>query len=140
MALKCLFRTIESADIFFGHSQLISSIKFSSKTLKMALKCYLAINESVSIFAEPCHVISSTKFHQKIWWNLTNVIIQSFKRAVMLVGHSRIIFQLNFHLKVSQTVHSIEMKGITRCKLTIISESAACKKFLGQIVSYPASL
>jgi hypothetical protein len=34
----------------------------------------------------------------------------------------------------------IEMKGITRCKLTIISESAVCKKFLGQIVSYPASL
>ncbi len=32
------------------------------------------------------------------------------------------------------------MKGITSCKLTIISESAICKKFLGQIVSYPASL
>ncbi len=32
------------------------------------------------------------------------------------------------------------MKGITRCKLTIISESAVCKKFLGQNVSYPASL
>jgi hypothetical protein len=29
----------------------------------------------------------------------------------------------------------MEMKGITRCKLTI-SESAICKKFLGQIVSY----
>jgi hypothetical protein len=26
----------------------------------------------------------------------------------------------------------IEMKGITRCKLTIIFESAVCKKFLGQ--------
>jgi hypothetical protein len=35
---------------------------------------------------------------------------------------------------------TIEMKGITRCKLTIMSESAVCKKFLGQIVSYPASL
>ncbi len=34
----------------------------------------------------------------------------------------------------------IEMKGITRCKLTIISESAICKKFLGQIQSYAASL
>ncbi len=34
----------------------------------------------------------------------------------------------------------IEMKGTTRCKLTIISESAVCKKFLGQIWSYPASL
>ncbi len=34
----------------------------------------------------------------------------------------------------------IEMKWITRCKPTIISESAVCKKFLGQIVSYPASL
>ena len=34
----------------------------------------------------------------------------------------------------------IEMKGIARCKLTIISESAVRKKFLGQIVSYPASL
>jgi len=32
-----------------------------------------------------------------------------------------------------------EMKGITRCKLTIISESAVCKKFLGQIWSYAAS-
>jgi hypothetical protein len=29
---------------------------------------------------------------------------------------------------------------ITRCKLTIISESHACNKFLGQIVSYLASL
>jgi hypothetical protein len=29
---------------------------------------------------------------------------------------------------------------ITRCKLTIISESAVCKKFLGQIWSYVASL
>ncbi len=29
---------------------------------------------------------------------------------------------------------------ITRCKLTIISESAVCKKFLGQIWSYAASL
>ncbi len=35
---------------------------------------------------------------------------------------------------------AIEMKGITRCKLTIISESAICKKFLGQIWSYAASL
>ncbi len=34
----------------------------------------------------------------------------------------------------------IEMKGITRCKLTIISESAICKKFLGQIWSYTAHL
>jgi hypothetical protein len=34
----------------------------------------------------------------------------------------------------------IEMKGITRCKLTIISESAVHKKFLGQIISYPARL
>ncbi len=35
---------------------------------------------------------------------------------------------------------AIEMKGITICKLTIISESAVCKKFLGQIWSYLASL
>ncbi len=34
----------------------------------------------------------------------------------------------------------VEMKGITRCKLTIISESAICKKFLGQIWSYAACL
>ncbi len=34
----------------------------------------------------------------------------------------------------------IEMKGITRFKLTKISESAVCKKFLGQIWSYAASL
>ena len=33
----------------------------------------------------------------------------------------------------------IEMKGKTRCKLTIISEAAVCKKFIGQIVSYPTS-
>jgi hypothetical protein len=37
-------------------------------------------------------------------------------------------------------VTTIEMKGKTRCKLTIISESAICKKFLGQIWSYAASL
>jgi hypothetical protein len=37
-------------------------------------------------------------------------------------------------------VPTIEMKRITRCKLTIISESAVCKKFLGQILSYLASL
>ena len=29
---------------------------------------------------------------------------------------------------------------ITKCKLAILSESAVCKKFLGQICSYPASL
>ncbi len=34
----------------------------------------------------------------------------------------------------------IEMKGVTRSKLTIISESAVCKTFLGQIISYPDSL
>ncbi len=38
------------------------------------------------------------------------------------------------------TITLLEMKGITICKLTIISESAVCKKFLGQIVSYLASL
>ncbi len=38
------------------------------------------------------------------------------------------------------TLPPIEMKGVTRSKLTIISESAICKKYLGQIVSYPASL
>ncbi len=37
-------------------------------------------------------------------------------------------------------IQTIEMKGITTCKLTIISESAVCKKFLGQIWSYAASL
>ncbi len=36
-------------------------------------------------------------------------------------------------------VPTIEMKGITRCKLTITTESVVCKKFLGQIVSYLAS-
>jgi hypothetical protein len=40
----------------------------------------------------------------------------------------------------SRSDSAIEMKGITRCKLTIIIESAVCKKFLGQIVSYPAGL
>jgi hypothetical protein len=38
------------------------------------------------------------------------------------------------------TVMVIEMKGITRGKLTIISESAICKKFLGHIWSYAVSL
>jgi hypothetical protein len=38
------------------------------------------------------------------------------------------------------TFLTIEMKGITRCKLTIISESAFCKNFLGQIWSYTVSL
>jgi len=38
------------------------------------------------------------------------------------------------------TITLIEMKGITRCRLTIISESAVCKKFLGQIWYYAASL
>jgi hypothetical protein len=37
-------------------------------------------------------------------------------------------------------VEGIDMKGITRCTLSIISESAVHKKFLGQFVSYPASL
>ncbi len=31
------------------------------------------------------------------------------------------------------------LERITRCKLTIISESAICKKFLGQIWSHAAS-
>jgi hypothetical protein len=45
-----------------------------------------------------------------------------------------------FTLSAFIFISPIEMKGITRCKLTIISESAVCKKFLGQIVSYLASL
>ncbi len=43
-------------------------------------------------------------------------------------------------IKMILFVSPIEMKGITRCKLTIISESAIHKKFLGQIISYLASL
>jgi hypothetical protein len=43
-------------------------------------------------------------------------------------------------LKAKNIIDIIEMKGITRCKLTIISESADCKKFLGQIWSYVASV
>jgi hypothetical protein len=35
---------------------------------------------------------------------------------------------------------AIKVKGIARCKLTIISKSAICEKFLGQIVPYSASL
>ncbi len=38
-----------------------------------------------------------------------------------------------------QNVRTTEMKGTTRYKLTIKSESALSKKFLGQIVSNPAS-
>jgi hypothetical protein len=33
-------------------------------------------------------------------------------------------------------LYIIEMKGITRCKLTIISESAVHKKFLGQSIDF----
>ncbi len=44
------------------------------------------------------------------------------------------------YLLLKLVIGAIEMKGILRCKITIISESAVCKKFLGQIVSYPASL
>ncbi len=40
---------------------------------------------------------------------------------------------------MTRNVSTIEMKGITRWKLTIISESAVCKKFLGQNWSYTAS-
>ena len=41
---------------------------------------------------------------------------------------------------MTRNMSTIEMKGITRWKLPIISESATCKKFLGQIWSYTASL
>ncbi len=47
---------------------------------------------------------------------------------------------LDVYGSLSRLIPIIEMKGITRCKLTIISESAVRKKFLGQVVSYPASL
>jgi len=48
----------------------------------------------------------------------------------------------NFKICITATafVSTIEMKGITRCKLTLIFESANHRKFLVQIVSYPASL
>ncbi len=41
---------------------------------------------------------------------------------------------------VTEKGEIIEMKGITRCKLTILSVSAIYKKLLGQIWSYAASL
>jgi hypothetical protein len=53
---------------------------------------------------------------------------------------NKLAFNQIINPKFNNKYGKIEMKGITRCKLTIISESAACKKFLGQIVSYPASL
>jgi hypothetical protein len=46
----------------------------------------------------------------------------------------------NYAEKYLPLASTIEMKGITRSKLTIISESAICKKFLVQIWSYVVSL
>jgi hypothetical protein len=43
-------------------------------------------------------------------------------------------------VNVPLNVNVIEMKGITKRKLTITSESAICKKFLGQIWFYVVSL
>jgi hypothetical protein len=50
------------------------------------------------------------------------------------------LFHFAFLIALVMLVRTIEMKGITRCKLTIISESGVHKKLLGQIISYPASL
>ncbi len=70
------------------------------------------------------------------------ILIQDLLMHFLLTEATAIILSLLqvYWLQQQYWVKLIEMKGITRCKLTIISESAVCKKFLGQIVSYPASL
>ncbi len=45
-----------------------------------------------------------------------------------------------FPLSIPWVSSNHRFERITSCKLTIISESAICKKFLGQIWSYTASL
>jgi hypothetical protein len=64
------------------------------------------------------------------------VLMKQTRQAVHAVKHSLLLRCLWMKQSEVERVQIIEMKGITRCKLTIISESAVCKKFLGQIVSY----
>ncbi len=65
------------------------------------------------------------------------------KQGILMAAETMVVIHVGKYLNMSvfevinQTPYAIEMKGITRSK---ISESAVCKKFLGQIVSYPASL
>jgi len=54
-------------------------------------------------------------------------------------SYCRLFFPKTKHVSLNLGL-VIEMKGITRCKLTIISESAVHKKFLGKIITYLASL
>ncbi len=63
-------------------------------------------------------------------------VLKQTRQAVHAVKHSLLLRCLWMKQSEVERVQIIEMKGITRCKLTIISESAVCKKFLGQIVSY----
>ncbi len=58
------------------------------------------------------------------------------RKAVQAVKQSILIRCLWMKQTGVERVQIIEMKGITKCKLTIISESAVCNKLLGQIVSY----
>ncbi len=64
------------------------------------------------------------------------VLMKQARKAVQAVKQSILLRCLWMKQTEVERVQIIEMKGITRCKLTIISESAVCKKFLGHIVSY----
>jgi hypothetical protein len=80
--------------------------------------------------------------HKTYWWETNKWIAELWPWLSRQESGNVIIFKKiksNFFLQLWYEWH-IEMKGITRCKLTIISESGICKKFLGQIWSYPASL
>ncbi len=74
---------------------------------------YLEICKRFQIIMEQ-HVLYTILSKSKWWYS--NNCLHFMKRAFPMQWKS-----------------TIEMKGITRCKLTIISESAVCKKFLGQI-------
>ena len=71
------------------------------------------------------------------WLNIVEVVEKSL--FVKMCWLKKLSAEFNHTETCLRCVYIIEMKGMTRCKLTI-SESAVCKKFLGYIVSYPASL
>ncbi len=64
------------------------------------------------------------------------VLMKQARQAIRAFKQSILLRCLWMKQTGVERVQIIEMKGITRCKLTIISESAVCKKLLGQIVSY----
>ncbi len=77
-------------------------------------------------------------------YDATTLSTTTFSIATLSIMGLFTTFSINgtqhYIVKSSTIMLSIEMKGITRCKLTIISESAVCKKFLGEIWSNVAGL